>query len=129
MERLTMLVTPDGKWVFPNSEEFLALLGDQTPDYDAISFAFPPAFMREARLRVAAEWQPTDLAAVTALVASGRLSLDGLITHRTPFTDAAAAYATAFRAAAYSRSARRTSAIRSGATPPAIVRSISSSCC
>ena len=39
MERLTMLVTPDGEWVFPNSEEFLARLGDAAPDYDAISFA------------------------------------------------------------------------------------------
>lgn len=39
MERLTMLVTPDGRWVFPNSEEFLALLGDNAPDYDAVSFA------------------------------------------------------------------------------------------
>src|SRR5438270_9192920 len=34
-----MLVTPDGEWVFPNSDEFLARLGDATPDYDAISFA------------------------------------------------------------------------------------------
>src|SRR2546429_1196595 len=34
-----MLVTPDGRWVFPDSEEFLALLGDAAPDYDAISFA------------------------------------------------------------------------------------------
>src|SRR5438045_1004724 len=34
-----MLVTPEGRWVFPNSEEFLALLGDSAPDYDAISFA------------------------------------------------------------------------------------------
>ncbi len=64
--------------------------------YDRVSFAFPPAFMREARIRVAAEWQPTDLAAVTALVASEKLSLDGLITHRTPFSDAALAYSTAF---------------------------------
>jgi len=39
VERLTMLVTPDGEWVFPNSDEFLARLGDATPDYDAISFA------------------------------------------------------------------------------------------
>jgi hypothetical protein len=39
VKRLEMLVTPDGRWVFPNSEEFLALLGDATPDYDAISFA------------------------------------------------------------------------------------------
>lgn len=64
--------------------------------YDTVSFAFPPAFMKEARIRVAAEWQPADLAAVTALVASEQLSLDELITHRAPFADAAEAYATAF---------------------------------
>ena len=69
--------------------------------YEApIQFAFPPAFMREARLRVAAEWQPADLAAVTALVADGRLSLGGLITHRAPASDARAAYPTAFSDAA-----------------------------
>lgn len=61
-----------------------------------VSFAFPPAFMREARLRVAAEWKPDDLAAVTALAGSGRLSLDGLVTHRAAPADAAEAYRTAF---------------------------------
>jgi 3-hydroxyethyl bacteriochlorophyllide a dehydrogenase len=61
-----------------------------------LSFAFPAAFMREARLRVAAEWQPADLAAVTAIVASGALSLDGLITHRAQAQCAATAYRTAF---------------------------------
>ena len=51
--------------------------------YDAqLAFTFPPAFMREARIRVAAQWRPTDLAAVNALVAAERLSFDGLITHR-----------------------------------------------
>ena len=49
---------------------------------ERLSFAFPPAFMREARLRVAAEWQQSDLVATRALIESGRLSLDGLITHR-----------------------------------------------
>lgn len=39
MQRLTMLVTPDGKWIFPNSDEFYAALGDPDPDYDAIGFA------------------------------------------------------------------------------------------
>jgi len=63
---------------------------------EPLTFAFPPAFLREARLRVAAEWQPVDLDAVIALVADGRLRLDGLITHRAPHTDAAAAYETAF---------------------------------
>jgi len=63
---------------------------------ESLSFAFPPAFMREARLRVAAQWQPSDLAAVTALAESGRLSLDGLITHRQPAESADSAYRTAF---------------------------------
>ncbi len=35
---------------------------------ERLSFAFPPAFMREARLRVAAEWQPPDLVATRALI-------------------------------------------------------------
>ncbi|MGR3485419.1 MAG: chlorophyll synthesis pathway protein BchC [Paracoccaceae bacterium] len=61
-----------------------------------IQFAFPPAFLREARLRVAAEWTPTDMAATADLVASGALSLGGLITHTRPAADAADAYATAF---------------------------------
>ena len=61
-----------------------------------LQFAFAPAFMREARLRVAAEWKPADLVAVTDLLASGRLSLDGLITHRVQAAHAASAYRTAF---------------------------------
>ena len=65
--------------------------------YDApLSFAFPPAFMREARIRVAAQWGEGDLAAVARLVAEGRLSLDGLITHRQPAQTAQAAYPFAF---------------------------------
>lgn len=63
---------------------------------EPLSFAFPPAFMREARLRVAAEWQPQDLAATNALIESGRLSLDGLITHRRDAEGAADAYRVAF---------------------------------
>jgi 3,8-divinyl chlorophyllide a/chlorophyllide a reductase subunit X len=42
---------------------------------DAISFAFPPAFMKEARLRIAAEWDRSDLTATRALIESGALSL------------------------------------------------------
>ena len=61
-----------------------------------VSFAFPPAFLKEARIRVAAEWLPEDLAAVSALVDDGRLSLDGLVTHRLDAADAAEAYRTAF---------------------------------
>ncbi len=64
--------------------------------YDTINFTFPPAFMREAKLLIAAQWQPADLAHVVALAESGALSLDGLITHRRPATDAETAYRTAF---------------------------------
>jgi 3-hydroxyethyl bacteriochlorophyllide a dehydrogenase len=61
-----------------------------------LSFAFAPAFMREARLRVAAQWQPADIVAARALIESGKLSLDGLITHRRDARDTAEAYRTAF---------------------------------
>jgi 3-hydroxyethyl bacteriochlorophyllide a dehydrogenase len=63
---------------------------------EPVSFAFPPAFMKEARLRVAAEWRPEDLAEVKTLVDAKRLSLRGLITHRNGPQDAEAAYHTAF---------------------------------
>jgi 3-hydroxyethyl bacteriochlorophyllide a dehydrogenase len=61
-----------------------------------LSFAFAPAFMREARIRVAAEWKRPDLLAVRWLVESGQLSLDGLITHLEPANLAAGAYPVAF---------------------------------
>jgi bacteriochlorophyllide a dehydrogenase len=63
---------------------------------EPLSFAFPPAFMREARIRVAAEWQQSDLVATKALIESGRLSLDGLITHRQDAASAPGAYRVAF---------------------------------
>ncbi len=61
-----------------------------------LSFKFPPAFMKEATIRVAAEWDPEDLVAVTDAIGDGRLSLDGLITHHRSVTDAEEAYKTAF---------------------------------
>jgi len=65
--------------------------------YDApIHFAFAPAFMREARLRIAAQWRDSDLDAVSRLAESGALNLDGLITHREQAGDAPRAYQTAF---------------------------------
>jgi 3-hydroxyethyl bacteriochlorophyllide a dehydrogenase len=65
--------------------------------YEAqIAFAFPPAFMREARLRIAAEWKPADMQALTTLIAEGRLSLGGLLTHSSPIADAGNAYRMAF---------------------------------
>jgi 3-hydroxyethyl bacteriochlorophyllide a dehydrogenase len=64
--------------------------------HEPVKFAFPLAFMRAMRLKIAAEFSPTDLADVTAMVVDGRLSLEGIITHRLPAADAASAYETAF---------------------------------
>ena len=64
--------------------------------YDKLSLSFAPAFMREVRLRIAAQFLPRDLEAVMALIASGRLSLDGLVTHQASPLDASGAYQTAF---------------------------------
>ncbi|WP_135447450.1 chlorophyll synthesis pathway protein BchC [Tabrizicola caldifontis] len=63
---------------------------------EPVAFAFPPAFMKEARIRIASEWAPEDLVATRALIESGALSLAGLITHTRPAADAAQAYRTAF---------------------------------
>jgi bacteriochlorophyllide a dehydrogenase len=65
--------------------------------YEApLSFAFPPAFMREARIRIAAEWQRPDITAVTGMIDTGLLKLDGLITHTEDAANAPGAYRTAF---------------------------------
>lgn len=61
-----------------------------------LSFAFAPSFMREARIRVAAEWAPDDLAAALAAIRDGRLDLDGLISHRMDAARARDAYPIAF---------------------------------
>jgi len=64
--------------------------------YNQLAFAFAPAFMREAKFRIAAQWQPADLQAVVALVGSGKLSLENLITHHAVPSQADEAYRTAF---------------------------------
>jgi 3-hydroxyethyl bacteriochlorophyllide a dehydrogenase len=64
--------------------------------YDTISFAFPAAFIKEARFRVAAEFQQRDVQDVVSLLDSKRLSFGDLITHRKKFDEAAEAYSTAF---------------------------------
>jgi 3-hydroxyethyl bacteriochlorophyllide a dehydrogenase len=64
--------------------------------YDRLSFAFPPAFMREASIRVAAEFRRNDLVAIGEMLSAGRLSLDGFITHTHSPDQYEAAYTTAF---------------------------------
>jgi len=63
---------------------------------EPLQFAFPPAFMKEARFRIAAEWDADDMTATRALVEGGTLCLDDLITHTADAADAASAYETAF---------------------------------
>ncbi|WP_238719720.1 chlorophyll synthesis pathway protein BchC [Nitratireductor alexandrii] len=63
---------------------------------DRVSFDFPPAFMREISILLAAEFKPADIHAVLDLVATGRLSLKDLVTHRAPPSEAHRAYRTAF---------------------------------
>jgi 3-hydroxyethyl bacteriochlorophyllide a dehydrogenase len=63
---------------------------------DRIGFSFPPAFMREARIRIAAEWQDADLRATRDVIARGLLRLDGLVTHQEAAQRAPQAYAQAF---------------------------------
>ena len=75
----------------PRGEIILAGFYDKS-----VAFDFPPAFMREAVIRISAEWQPEDLVAVLDLVQRGELSLAGLITHRATPALAADAYQTAF---------------------------------
>ncbi len=63
---------------------------------EPLRFSYPPAFMKEVRIRVAAEWTPEDMAATRAMVEAGDLSLGGLVTHESPAADAQRAYPGAF---------------------------------
>ncbi|MFQ6549425.1 chlorophyll synthesis pathway protein BchC [Aestuariibius sp. 2305UL40-4] len=63
---------------------------------DPVCFTYPPAFMKEARFRVSAEWTQDDLIATRDLIDAGLLSLAGLITHRCAAERATEAYKQAF---------------------------------
>jgi bacteriochlorophyllide a dehydrogenase len=64
--------------------------------HESVSFAYTLAFMRTMQLKIAAEFSQQDLADVTAMATDGRLSLDHIITHRFPASDAVKAYDVAF---------------------------------
>ena len=61
-----------------------------------LQFAFPPAFMKEARFRISSEWAADDMVATKALAEDGTLELADLITHQQPAAAASTAYETAF---------------------------------
>ncbi|MEM1365357.1 MAG: chlorophyll synthesis pathway protein BchC [Pseudomonadota bacterium] len=64
---------------------------------EQLSFDFVPAFVREANIQIAREFQPSDIKAALTLVSAGKLKLTDLITHRAHAEDARSAYDTAFR--------------------------------
>jgi 3-hydroxyethyl bacteriochlorophyllide a dehydrogenase len=84
LDQLVMRLAPGGE---------IVLAGFYT---EPLHFMFAPAFMREAQIRCAAEWKRPDLLAVKELAETGRLSLDGLITHHDVPAHADTAYRTAF---------------------------------
>ena len=61
-----------------------------------LSFSYAMAFMREASIRVAAQWKKHDLDAVVAMFHDGSLPLEGLITHTETPQRAQQAYEAAF---------------------------------
>ena len=63
---------------------------------ERLGFDFVRAFLKEARLRVSAEWQPADLAAVARMASDGALDLTGLVSHVVGARHASDAYRTAF---------------------------------
>ncbi len=75
----------------PGGEVVLA--GFYTKD---LSFNFAAAFMKEPQIRVAAQWKRCDLDAVSLLLNTGRLSLEGLITDTSSPAQAQEAYEAAF---------------------------------
>ena len=62
----------------------------------SLSFMFAPAFMKEARFRIAAEFTADDVIATRSLIESGALSLEGLISDIAPAPQALKAYEKAF---------------------------------
>jgi 3-hydroxyethyl bacteriochlorophyllide a dehydrogenase len=61
-----------------------------------LKFAYAPAFMREARMRIAAEWKRRTYWPSANWCTPAACRLDGLITHTQPSTQAGSAYETAF---------------------------------
>ena len=61
-----------------------------------ISFSFPPAFIKEARFRISAEFNTEDINITRSLLETGALSLEGLISHERNVNFSKAAYRQSF---------------------------------
>ena len=61
-----------------------------------LTFTFPPAFMREAKIRISAEFTTEDVSVTKSLIETGALSLDNLISDMRPAEASTEAYKVAF---------------------------------
>jgi 3-hydroxyethyl bacteriochlorophyllide a dehydrogenase len=61
-----------------------------------ISFSFPPAFIKEARFRISAEFNTEDINITKSLLETGALSLEGLVSHEKSAIFSKAAYRQSF---------------------------------
>jgi hypothetical protein len=81
LNQLTMLITAEGKWVLPDSDEFLAGLEDPDPDYDAVGFAVRNLgyvkFQVLDRLVTEIELHPRNVGLRALLAVEGRLAQTG----------------------------------------------------
>ncbi|HEX3864451.1 MAG TPA: hypothetical protein VHY35_22430 [Stellaceae bacterium] len=86
MNRLTILVSPEGQWVFPGSTEFLEILGDPNPDYDAEAYAVKNMgfikFSMIERAIVEIELHPTLVALPALLAVQQQLQTSGVTLFR-----------------------------------------------
>jgi 3-hydroxyethyl bacteriochlorophyllide a dehydrogenase len=79
------------KLLKPHGEIVLAGFYDKP-----LSFDFAPAFLREAKIRVSAQWTPNDLKEVSRLFAEKKINFEDLISHRVSVDSIVSAYEIAF---------------------------------
>jgi hypothetical protein len=91
VQRLAMLITPDGKWVLPDSGEFFEKLGDARPDYDADAFAVRNLgfikFSIIERTIVEIELHPRNVALPALLAVQQRIQTAGVSLFRIKYLD------------------------------------------
>lgn len=79
------------RFLKPNGEIVLAGFYDKP-----LSFDFAPAFLKEAKLRVSAQWTPSDLDEANKFFAENKLDFKDLISHKVSVDSISQAYETAF---------------------------------
>jgi hypothetical protein len=92
VQRLAMLITPDGEWMLPDSAEFFEKLGDVHPDYDAEGFAVRNLgfikFSIIERTIVEIELHPRNVALPALLAVQQRIQTAGVSLFRIKYLEA-----------------------------------------